>query len=174
MMSLEQILHEKRATPEDAFHAFDRLDTVSIDFMTGRWRGFEIASGHPFDGLLTLFGWYGKQFIDADRVHPLLFYTRDRKRVFAVDPKFIPLGPGLARLKKLKALAPLGLALLRTRQPAARLCMTEYRGKLTATMVYNDKPIRDSFRKIDDNRLLGVMELITVPQPFFFALCRED
>ena len=51
--------------------------------------------------------------------------------------------------------------------------MMEYRGKVTATMVYDYLPINDSFRKIDENTVLGIMDYKIYPQPFFFILERK-
>jgi hypothetical protein len=41
---------------------YDSLPPVGLALMTGRWRGGEIATGHPFDGLLGPAGWHGKAF----------------------------------------------------------------------------------------------------------------
>jgi hypothetical protein len=49
----------------------------------------------------------------------------------------------------------------------------EYRHQVTATMIYDQLPINDSFRKIDDDTVVGVMDFKDVPQPFFFVLRRE-
>ena len=51
--------------------------------------------------------------------------------------------------------------------------MTEYRGVVSATMIYDSLPINDIFRKVDDDTVLGVMDLRFTPQPFFFILRRE-
>jgi hypothetical protein len=63
--------------------------------------------------------------------------------------------------------------MLRTDQPKARLRMTEYRGVVSATMIYDSLPINDIFRKVDDHTVLGAMDLRFAPQPFFFILRRE-
>lgn len=66
---------------------FDALPTVRVEEITlGRWRGGEIRTGHPYDGVLAASGWYGKQFDDAETVQPLLFSTPNGA-VFPVDPK---------------------------------------------------------------------------------------
>jgi len=49
----------------------------------------------------------------------------------------------------------------------------EYRGKVSATMIYDYLPINDVFRKVDDNTVLGLMDFKGMPQPFFFVLDRE-
>jgi hypothetical protein len=41
-------------------------------------------------------------------------------------------------------------------------------------MIYDQLPINDSFRKIDDNTVFGAMDFKGVPQPFFFVLRRVD
>ena len=40
-------------------------------------------------------------------------------------------------------------------------------------MIYDDQPIVDVFRRIDDDTLLGVMDLRGMPEPFFFVLERD-
>ncbi len=40
-------------------------------------------------------------------------------------------------------------------------------------MIYNNLPICDTFRLIDQDTLLGVMALKGMKQPFFFKLQRE-
>jgi hypothetical protein len=50
--------------------------------------------------------------------------------------------------------------------------MIEYRGVVTGTMSYDALPINDHFRKIDDNTLLGVMDLRGATAPFVFLLRR--
>jgi hypothetical protein len=118
-------------TSEQACALFDDLPVVVAEEITGRWKGSELPTGHPFDGLLTASGWYGKQFDDPETVHPLLFSGNGG--VFAVDPRKIPLG--LAGRVPLLGLAVGGKLInvlepvLRTRQPRARLRNLEYRGR---------------------------------------------
>ena len=71
---LEQTLQNQTTiTTADGLQAFDALDVVDLEFMLGRWQGVEVSSNHPMDGLLDASNWYGKEFISADHVHPLLF-----------------------------------------------------------------------------------------------------
>jgi hypothetical protein len=63
--------------------------------------------------------------------------------------------------------------LLKTEESKARIRMMEYRGKVSATMIYDYLPINDMFRKVDNNTVLGLMDYKSVPQPFFFTLKRE-
>jgi hypothetical protein len=64
-------------------------------------------------------------------------------------------------------------SLLKTEESQARLRMMDYRGKVSATMIYDHLPINDSFRQVDDNTVLGIMDWKKSPQPFFFVLKRR-
>lgn len=158
-----------------AAELFDSLPPVTVDQVFGRWHGSEVPTGHPMDGLLAVSGWYGKEFADADHVHPLLFGTPGS--LYAVNPKLMPLGT----LNRLGArfprwLPPGGTAafrLLRTRKHRARLREVEFRGAVSTAMVYDDLPIIDHFRRLDENTLLGAMDLRDSPRPYFFLLQRD-
>jgi hypothetical protein len=173
-------------TTAQALAAFDSLPAVRIEEMFGRWAGSEAPTGSPLDGLLSAYGWHGKRFTSADEVDPLIFEkhgpgsrgTRRRGSLFAVEPAVIPLPlalrlPALVHHRATAALGRLALPLIRTRRPKARLRMVEYRGVSTATMIYDAQPINDHFRRIDDETLLGAMDLRGLDAPFFFLLHRE-
>lgn len=156
---------------------YDSLPVASLEMMMGRWRGGEIATGHVFDGLLGPSGWYGKAFRSPDDVHPLLFRRKDG-RLYAGNPALMPLdlirfAPSLAKHPASAALFRAVAPLLATRRPKARLRMTDYRGKISATMIYDDLPINDVFRKVDEDSLLGAMDIRGYLDPFFFTLRRE-
>ena len=163
-------------TVERAWEIFYSLPAAPVDEVTtGRWCGEELPTGHPMDGTLSESGWYGNQFDAPDGVHPLLF-TDERGTVFAVDPRRVPLSLAgkipahwLRPVRnRLRALAPL----LRTRKPTARLRDIEYRGVVSAAMVYDHLPIIDHFRRVDDETLLGVMDMRGLSEPYFFVLRR--
>ena len=162
-------------TTEEALAYFDRLQPVSIEFMLGKWRGEGFPTGHHMDGLLENFNWHGKEFVSAEEVHPLVFSIHGRR--VTLNPQWMPMkyarNTALARNPVSRELFRLSSVLTRTRASKARLRMLEYRGKVSATMVYDDKPINDVFRKIDDNTVLGVMDLKGMRKPFFFKLSRE-
>lgn len=52
---------------------FDQAEAIPCEFMFGQWRGAEIKTGHPIEGLLELSKWYGKVFNDNEHVYPLIF-----------------------------------------------------------------------------------------------------
>lgn len=179
MFDTNQMLHDlkdkKTMTTEETLELCDALPIVEIETMIGRWRGTEISTHHPMNGLLETFGWYGKEFIDREHVHPLLF-SANHGKLFALDPQRLPfnLGPYIPRIKQARqALLAVRFA-LQTRKAKARVRMIEYRGKVSASIIYDNLPIYDTFRLIDQNTLLGVMDLKGMEQPFFFKLHRDS
>jgi hypothetical protein len=160
---------------EDALELFDSLEPVDIDFMIGRWKGEGYPTGHPHDGLLEAYNWYGKHFESSEDVHPLLFTNR-RGDIVRINPGAMAAGgkqggtPSRIAIKIFQLLMPL----LSTSESRARLRMTEYRGKLSATMIYDQLPVNDVFRKLDDNTVFSVMDNRDVKDPFFFKLKRDN
>ncbi len=163
--------------PAAALARFDGLEGVAVDAMLGRWRGKSLPTGHPLDGLLEALGWWGKAFEAPDRVHPLLF-RRGSGDPVALEPALMPVGlafkaPGLARHWAVRRAFEAALPVLATRRHAARLECLTFRGKVSAAMVYARQPIIDHFRRIDDDRVLGLMAVAgRRAPPFFFLLSR--
>jgi len=157
---------------------FDSLPGLEPELMIGRWRGAGLPTGHPLDGVLEALGWYGKAFESADRVHPLLCRTRSGA-VIPLDPTFMPVGialrwPALARSAPVRMAFAAGRRLLRSNRSAASLQAVTFRGKRSAAMIYDRQPIVDHFRRIDDGRVLGLMEMRGMERPFFFLLSRDQ
>lgn len=168
-------LIESFADQGEAASYFDSLPAVQCEEMLGRWKGREVRTGHPLDGMLEASGWWGKQFDGLDEVHPLLF-SAPGGGLFAVDPRKVPLA--LASRIPVSAVrrARGGLGVIkpaiRTSKHRARLRSVEHRGVVTAAMVYDHLPIIDFFRRIDDDNVLGAMDL-RGSTPYFFALARD-
>jgi Domain of unknown function (DUF4334)/GXWXG protein len=164
-------------TAATALAFFDSLPAVGLDAVIGRWRGTGLPAGSPLDGLLEAYGWYGKEFVDPEAAYPLLF--RDRAgRPTPVNPAVAPTSllrarPELARLPAARAAFTAIRPLLHTRRPTARLRMLEHRGRLSAAMIYDALPVIDVFRRVDDDTLLGLMDLRGLPDPFLFVLRRD-
>lgn len=167
---------EGGCTRAQAWELFDSLPAVRAEDVKGRWRGRELTTGHPMDGLLAASGWYGKQFDDTESVHPLLF-SADGSTVFAVDPRRAPMSliqrVSPAVVAKARGLLGTLRPALRSRGHRARLRNLEHRGVVTAAMIYDHLPIIDVFRAVDADTLLGVMDLRDVPEPYFFILARD-
>ena len=179
-MPAQALFSSVPTTTAEACEIFDAAEAVDPDFMVGTWHGSELPTGHPLDGLLAATGWWGKQFADAETVHPLLFPTRDGSALWAFNPALAFSVLGLAtKLPALKNRSFLGQInalqpLLRTRSPRARLRTTRYRGVDSATMVYDQAPVNDVFRRLSDDAVIGAMDLRGSSRPYFFVLCRDD
>lgn len=181
-MLLSAVLPNAPTTTAAALALFDGSPAVDTEEMIGTWRGAEVPTGHPLDGLLEPSGWWGKRFVDAETVHPLLFPNGDGT-LWALNPllAFSGLGvvtklPGL-RGRNYRGAISTARPALQTRSPKARLRTTRYRGVDTATMIYDQLPINDVFRRLDDSAgsetVLGAMDLRGSRAPYFFVLRRE-
>ena len=105
------------------------LPPATIDDMLGEWAGREFNTGHRMNGLLAKAKWFGKTFNSATDVQPLVCMDDEGNKF-----SNLKLGKG-----------------------EASLWMEEFRGEVTATMVYDGQPIHDHFKKIDDNAVMGIM-----------------
>ena len=166
-------------TTEKALAYYDGLEPVTVECMLGNWRGEGFETDHPMDGLLKAYHWHGKRFVSAENVDPLLITTLKGNRT-RLNPRFMSPMLGLMIRYKLPKCHILGklfqlvLPLLSTSRSKASLRTTEFRGVSTATMSYDDLPINDVFRKVDENTVLGIMDSKGMTQPFFFVLRREN
>lgn len=183
-MTLADVLPDAPTTTADALDLFDASPAVSTEFMLGTWHGDEMPTDHPLDGMLAASGWWGKQFVDGENVHPLLFPTRDRGALWAINPVLAFSGLGLAtripavKNQNLRGLINTLSPALRTRTAKARLRTTRYRDVDTATMIYDQLPINDVFRRLDGvagaDAVIGAMDLRGLSRPYFFVLRRDD
>jgi hypothetical protein len=105
------------------------LEPATIDFMIGEWKGGEFVTGHRINGLLAKANWFGKTITSPTDVLPIV----------CIDDN----GEKSNNVKLAKG--------------EASLWMEEFRGELTATMVYDGQPIHDHFKKIDDAAVMGIM-----------------
>ena len=184
MLSLTDVLRNAPTTTTAALELFDSRPAVDPQAMIGTWHGAELPTGHPLDGMLAASGWWGKAFLDPETVHPLLFPTSDGTALWPLNPglAFPGLGvatkvPALKRQNFTGAIATLKPA-LRARGAKARLRTTRYRDVDSATMIYDQLPINDVFRRLDDSAgaetLIGAMDLRGIKAPYFFVLQRDD
>ncbi|MFM7394320.1 MAG: DUF4334 domain-containing protein [Cyanobium sp.] len=161
-----------------ALALFDRLPAVEPSRMLGRWRGESFASGHPLDGILETYHWYGKAFHSEEDVDPLLFQSCGGKvvplRALMPDPSLLERFPWLRAQAVGDGFQRWLLPLLTTQASQARLRRLDHRGITTAAMIYDNLPIIDVFRCIDERTLLGLMDARGIAQPFFFLLRRQE
>ena len=105
------------------------LPPVKIDEMIGEWKGGEFLTGHKMNGQLEKAGWFGKTFLSPSEVQPLVCLDADGN-------KFSNKAMGKGE---------------------ASLWLEDFRGEVTATMVYDGQPVHDHFKKIDDDAVMGIM-----------------
>ena len=84
------------------------LQPATIDGMIGKWKGGEFVTGHKMNGQLEKAGWFGKTFKSAGDVQPLVCVDADGNKFSNVA-----MGKG-----------------------EASLWLEDFRGEVTATMVY--------------------------------------
>ncbi|GAA3025092.1 DUF4334 domain-containing protein [Gordonia defluvii] len=125
-----------------------QLPTVRIDEILGAWRGGELPTGHPMDGQLEQVGWHGKTFRSALDVQPLVCRGADGELYSNKE-----LGNG-----------------------EASLWHVEFRGEVTASMVYDGQAVIDHFKRVDDQTLMGIMNgksSLVREHHFYFYLVRD-
>ena len=105
------------------------LEPATIAGMIGEWKGGEFVTGHKMNGKLEKLGWFGKSFKSPTDVQPLVCVAAD-------GSKFSNVAAGKGE---------------------ASLWLEDFRGEVTATMVYDGQPVHDHFKKIDDDAVMGIM-----------------
>ncbi len=105
------------------------LETIRPEQLFGAWKGDEFLTGHPVNGMLEKARWFGKTFTSRFDVQPLI--CRDEDGNLYSNKK---LGKG-----------------------EASLWSVEFRGEVTASMVYDGQAVIDHFKKVDDNTVMGIM-----------------
>ncbi len=164
-------------TTDKALKLFDGLAPITLESMIGRWVGAEIPTQHPMDGLLEASNWHGKHFIDADHVHPLILSGRNGQTYSTIPLLFLMnLGLRVPLFKKpfMKPINGIVTRLVQTQKSHARIRMINFRGKTSATMIYDRLPIHDHFRKFEDGTLMGLMDFKGQDRFYFFMLKREQ
>ena len=86
--------------------------------------------------------WYGKRFISRDQAEPLLCHAEDGS-IYAYDKL------GSARLREAAIF-----------------------GVTSASLIYDQQPIMDYFRKLTENVIIGLGDIKGRPLDFFFHLTR--
>jgi hypothetical protein len=120
---------EAGVSPAELDDLWARLAPVRAEDVLGEWKGDDFATGHRLHDQLVASQWFGKTFVDLFDAKPLI--CRDAEGNLYSDKKG---GNG-----------------------EATLWNVEFRGEVTATMVYNGVPIFDHFKRVDDNTLMGIM-----------------
>jgi len=116
--------------PRELDTLWTHLEPARTDDLVGyRWKGFSFDTGHRTHTLLGASRWYGKSFLSATDVQPLVCV--DENGELFSDKK--------------------------TGRGEASLWEIVFRDEVTATMVYDGMPVFDHFKKVDDDTVIGVM-----------------
>ncbi|MBD2858908.1 DUF4334 domain-containing protein [Spongiibacter sp. KMU-158] len=132
----------EKLTVEQLHELYDTLPAVECESMIGDWKGSCFNTGHTGEGKLSALGWAGKSFRSANDVMPIMSLNENGELV--ENPIM-----GTASLRKV-----------------------EFRGVATATMVYDQHPIFDHFKKVDEQTVLGVMDAKGDAFPLYFLLVK--
>ncbi|KAJ5151670.1 hypothetical protein N7492_009965 [Penicillium capsulatum] len=142
--SYAELVKGKNLSSEDVLAAFDKLKPVAPEKFVGSWKGANVNTGHPTEDKLSGMKWAGKDFRSTEDVDPIMVYKDDGSRVWNESW-------GHARLRQIK-----------------------WRGVLSTAMVYDDFPIIDYFRYVNDNLLAGAMDAKTSNAgTYYFYLYKE-
>jgi Zn-dependent alcohol dehydrogenase len=123
---------------------YDEAEPIAVEEMFGEWQGGLFGFGHPAETQLERINWAGKSFSGPDEVAPIVCVDAAGRR-FA-NPIF-----GGARLRAM-----------------------EYRGSVTATMLYDEQPMTDHLRRISDAVVIGAMETPGSDRPGYFYMTKLD
>jgi GXWXG protein/Domain of unknown function (DUF4334) len=132
------------AALEDVLAFYDELPPVASEDMLGEWDGGVVRTGHPGEDQLAGLRWAGKAFRGPDDVDPMVCLDEHGERA---------------------ASDVLGGATLRR---------VEFRGVVTATMVYDRHATFDHFRQVAPGVVLGVMDRKGEDRPLVFFLTRRS
>ncbi len=173
--NLELLFQKNSVTQEEAADFYDSLPAFPIENIYGRWKGREMATGHPFDGVLTATKWYGKYFEDSENSYPLM-YQKKNKEFFFVDPNYLPLEIVQSFSRSFIAfLFPLLLPFICTKESSSIVRSIEYRNYITTAMIYDKKPVIDYFKMVDETTIFAASEMKWNPSLLqFFALYKDE
>ncbi|MEU6558507.1 DUF4334 domain-containing protein [Nocardia nova] len=128
----------------DLDRLWSELETVRAEDILGEWKGGAFRTGHPLCRALDKSRWHGKTFVSTMDAKPLICRAEDGS-LFSDTA----LGGGEATLWNI-----------------------EFRGEVTATMVYDGRAVFDHFKRLDDTTLMGIMngrpELVLADGEYFY------
>ncbi|KAJ7673531.1 hypothetical protein B0H17DRAFT_947161 [Mycena rosella] len=131
-----------KTTEAAATELYDQLKSIDPSFLKGEWEGGDFDTGHPASQALKLINWVGKTFHNEEDVEPIIVRGEDGKRTVLESY-------GRARIREIK-----------------------FRGQVSAAMVYDDKPIIDHFRYVNEDTVAGMMDVKNAPPGYHFHLTR--
>ncbi len=183
--TMQELLSTVPSTTTEALDVFDAAEVVEPESMAGTKNGARTANRSTrWTGLLAASGWWGKQFVDAETVHPLHVPGTDGASLWALNPALgVAGGLGGCR-RKLPPLRGRSMQWARSRRcagaanpraQAPRLRTTCYRGIDTATMAGTEANCRSTTWSGARPTTRGLGRWTSgTPLPYFFVLRRDD
>jgi len=107
---------------------FDALEPVACEDILSRWRGGGFDTGHWLLPALGEMKWFGKWFVAPADVKPLICWAQ---------------GGNLVSSQAMNG--------------EASLATIDFRGKVSAAIVYDGVPLIAHLRRVDDDTLLGMV-----------------
>lgn len=141
----------EQADPHDLDALWADLAPATVPEVIGSWKGGDFATGHLAGKVLEQVRWHGKRFDGPLAAVPLL--CRDEHGALYSNTEA---GGG----------------------GEASLWPVEFRGEVTATMVYDRLPVLDHFKRVDHDTLMGIMngklqDAFGIEDLYYFWLERE-
>ncbi|KAL8682011.1 MAG: hypothetical protein Q9186_001887 [Xanthomendoza sp. 1 TL-2023] len=131
----------------DAEKIFNSLQPLpSREFLIGSWNGGAFQTGHPGCKMMLETRFAGKDFRGIDDVDPIMEFDEKDKRVWNEEW-------GHASLREMV-----------------------FRGVASVAMIYDNKPIFDHFRYLDEENVMGAMDAPKVmgeDGTFYFYLTKR-
>ncbi len=151
----------RKATLHQELESWRSLTPLAPRELLGVWEAGFATRGSLFTVLLEQTSWWGKVFRTADDVDALVF---GRPTSFPGLVNHALIAPWRLPEDRRLVRHPLG---------AARLRDHRFGGVSSAAMVYRYLPIVDHFRRLDEGRVMGLMEIGGSGKPeLFFTLER--
>ena len=144
MRNYEQIQGKKNTySIKELDEVFSNSQSVSIDELAGEWRiGYlftKEGTGSMLEFLLKI--------IPLFRVHSKIFINQNNVKAWGYE------------IFGRRFYNPISKAILREK---------EFRNKRSASITYKYLPITDYFRRIDENRIMGIMEVCGKLSLYFY------
>jgi hypothetical protein len=132
----------------DVTVVYDKLKPVSLETMLGEWTGGDFDYGHPARQVSLDLRWAGKVFRSENEVDPIIVYDDSGERVWNKD-----YGHAVVGLLFLNIVLFIACHLT-----WPQLREVKYRGVISTAMIYDNFPIIDHFRYVNDDMVAGAMD----------------
>ncbi|ODV89284.1 hypothetical protein CANCADRAFT_3912 [Tortispora caseinolytica NRRL Y-17796] len=168
MRTIDEILESKHLPEKEALEFYLDLEPMELHELRGGWKGSTLYTDHPLDNKMASFGWHGMFFKNNEVVYPSIWNANDGSK-FIADPLKVITAVQSSTAPDIMGSPQSYL----TTSDSARIRMVVSYDHPTATLIYNNLPIYDSFKRIDDDRIVGLVDMKGVDKPYFFMMTRD-